>query len=205
MHPYQNKLIELILKNNMIQFGDFVLKSGKKSHFFFNAGKFNDGFLFSEVGEYYADAIMEKQIHFDVLFGPAYKGIPLVVSTAMMLWQKYQKRVAFAYNRKESKEHGEGGQIVGAELKGRVLLIDDVLTAGTALKQSAQFIQANRAQLAAALVLLNRQETIENSEETWAVRLEKELSIPIFSLITLADIMAYIEKHDEFKGMKFQF
>lgn len=189
---YQKTFIDLALKHSALRFGDFTLKSGRQSPYFFNAGTFSTGLALKTLGECYAKAIITSGLQFDMLFGPAYKGIPLVCTTAMALSAQQDYPVCF--NRKEAKDHGEGGQIIGAPLKGRVLVIDDVITAGTALRESFQLIQASGAQIAGVMVALDRQE--KGQDQLSAIQeLEKTFDIPVKSIITFADIREYVN-HD---------
>src|SRR5690349_7792230 len=136
MHDYQTRFIELALARNALRFGTFTLKSGRESPYFFNAGLFSDGEAAAALGRCYADALVQSGLQFDVLFGPAYKGIPLVTATAIALAEHHRRNVPYAFNRKEAKDHGEGGNVVGATLRGRVVIVDDVITAGTAIRES---------------------------------------------------------------------
>jgi orotate phosphoribosyltransferase len=194
MKDYQRNFIEFALENKVLTFGEFVLKSGRLSPFFFNTGMFRTGKALSKLGGYYASAIVDHNIEYDVLFGPAYKGIPLVVSTACALYQSYGQDSAYAFNRKELKDHGEGGDIVGAPLNGRVLLIDDVITAGTAIRQSIKLIERVQAHLHAVVVTLDRQECALDSNLSAIEELETSLGIRIYSIITLQDIITYLQE-----------
>lgn len=192
MEHYQKAFIEFAIQNNVLRFGEFTLKSGRQSPYFFNAGLFSSGLALARLGQFYADAIINADIYFDRLFGPAYKGIPLVASTAIALAEHHQQDYPYTFNRKEVKDHGEGGVLVGAPLSGgKVLLIDDVISAGTAIRESMTILQAQGAQLAGIMISLNRQElgqgnrsAIEEVEEQWGVR--------VFSIITLDDVMTYL-------------
>src|SRR5580698_7718941 len=157
MQPYQLTFIDLALKREALRFGRFTLKSGRESPYFFNAGLFNDGESLGVLGHCYAGSIIGSGIGFDMLFGPAYKGIPLAAVTAVALSSEHGRSVPFAFNRKEAKDHGEGGSIVGAKLAGRVLIVDDVITAGTAVRESLELIRAAGAQVAGVALALDRQ------------------------------------------------
>ena len=196
MKYYQQQFIELILQKKILQFGDFTLKSGRKSPYFFNAGLFNSGAILRRIGMYYAMAIQDSGLPYDVLFGPAYKGIPLVCSTAIAL-ARYNVDAFFAFNRKEPKDHGEGGQIIGAPLHGKVLLIDDVITAGTAVSQAMQLVNAEGATVSGVVVALDRQEKREGNLSV-IEELQKEHGIPVISIVTFNDLIAFVEKTPEF-------
>ena len=158
MKPYQRQFIEFALNKQVLKFGEFTLKSGRKSPYFFNAGLFNTGRDLALLGRFYAEALVDSGIEFDLLFGPAYKGIPIATTTAVALAEHHDKDLPYCFNRKEAKDHGEGGNLVGSALQGRVMLVDDVITAGTAIRESMEIIQANGATLAGVLISLDRQE-----------------------------------------------
>jgi orotate phosphoribosyltransferase len=158
MKPYQRDFIHFALENDVLKFGEFKLKSGRISPYFFNAGAFNTGVKIARLGRFYATALQDANIAYDVLFGPAYKGIPLVTSVAIALDYHFQIDKPYCFNRKETKSHGEGGNIVGANLQGRILIVDDVITAGTAVNEAVGIIQAAQAQLAGVIIALDRQE-----------------------------------------------
>lgn len=200
MQPYQQDFIDFCIQNNVIRFGEFTLKSGRISPYFFNAGSFNTGLTIAKLGQFYAAAIKESGIEFDVLFGPAYKGIPLVVSTAIALAEKYNIDKPFCFNRKVAKDHGEGGNLVGAPLKGKVFVIDDVITAGTAIGETVEIIEQNDgAALCGVCVSLNRQE--KGKGELSAIQeIEEKYNIPVTSIITLQDLMVYTENSPTFSG-----
>src|SRR5690554_5968250 len=160
MEAYKTQFIEFALARGALKFGDFTLKSGRQSPYFFNAGTFNSGASLAALGRYYADAIVNSGLEFDMLFGPAYKGIPLVAAVAVALAEHHGRDLPWAFNRKEAKDHGEGGWLVGAPLQGRVLVIDDVITAGTAIREVATLFARTEAKMAAVLVALDRQEQI---------------------------------------------
>lgn len=158
MKAYQREFIEFALEKQVLKFGEFTLKSGRKSPYFFNAGLFNTGRDLARLGRFYAAALVDSGIEFDVLFGPAYKGIPIATTTAVALADHHDVDTPYCFNRKEAKDHGEGGNLVGSKLEGRVMLVDDVITAGTAIRESMELIQANKADLAGVLVAIDRQE-----------------------------------------------
>jgi orotate phosphoribosyltransferase len=184
--------IELCLGLGVLRFGEFKLKSGRLSPYFFNAGGFNTGRALAELGRHYADAIERSGWQFDVLFGPAYKGIPLVAATSVALADRYGRDVPWAFNRKEAKDHGEGGSIVGAPLRGRVLIVDDVITAGTAIREAIEIITAAGGQPAGVVLALDRQE--RGTGRLSAVQeVEQTLRLPVASILRLADLIEYLE------------
>jgi orotate phosphoribosyltransferase len=185
--------IELCLRLGVLRFGEFKLKSGRLSPYFFNAGLFNTGGALAELGRHYATAIDKAQWQFDVLFGPAYKGIPLVAAASIALSDRYGRDVPWAFNRKEAKDHGEGGSIVGTPLRGRVLIIDDVITAGTAIREAVEIITAAGAQPAGVVLALDRQE--RGTGQLSAVQeVEQTLQLPVTSILKLADLIDYLER-----------
>jgi len=197
MHDYKKDFIQFCLDNKVIRFGEFTLKSGRKSPYFFNAGLFNTGEMIARLGEFYAHAINEANLNFDMLFGPAYKGIPLVVSTAIALAQKHNIDKPFCFNRKTPKEHGEGGKLIGAPLQGKVLLIDDVITAGTAIREIMPLLSENQAQLGGVCIALDRQE--QGTGKISAIKeIEQQYNISVINIITLEDILVYLQNSPEF-------
>lgn len=192
MHAYQTDFIELARKHDVLKFGEFTLKSGRISPYFFNAGAFCSGGALALLGRCYAERIIESGIQFDVLLGPAYKGIPLATATAVALADQYGRDIPFAYNRKEAKGHGEGGVLVGAPLRGRVLIIDDVITAGTAVREVIAMIMEAGAQLAGVAVGLNRKER-GAGEHSATQELEQAYGVPVISIIDMDHIIAYLE------------
>lgn len=196
MRDYQQAFIEFAITNQVLRFGEFKLKSGRLSPYFFNAGLFNTGQALAKLGQYYAAAIKESGIKFDVLFGPAYKGIPLAASCAVALYEHQQTDIPYSFNRKEAKDHGEGGNIVGAALQGRILIIDDVITAGTAIRESMEIIQAAGAQPAGVVIALDRQE--KGQGELSAIQeVEQHYQIPVLSIIKLEHLISYIESNPD--------
>jgi orotate phosphoribosyltransferase len=197
MQENKKRFIELAIRYQVLRFGEFTLKSGRISPYFFNAGLFNSGYALAELGSCYAQTIIEKDINYDVLFGPAYKGIPLVAAIAYALSVNYGIDKPYAFNRKETKDHGEGGLIVGAELNGRVLIVDDVITAGTAIREAVDIIQAAGATTSAVLIALDRQE--KGKTELSAIQeVKRDYGIDVFSIITMADLIDYLASDDSF-------
>ena len=197
MQHYQQEFIELALANQALCFGDFTLKSGRVSPYFFNAGLFSGGAALALLGRCYAAAIVESGVEFDVLFGPAYKGIPLAAVTAVALAEHHGRDLPFAYNRKEAKDHGEGGIIVGAPLQGRILIIDDVITAGTAVREVVSIIEQHDAQAAGVVIGLNRQE--RGKGELSAIQeVQQQYDIPVVSIVALQQIVEYLEQQTNF-------
>lgn len=191
LQDFQKEFIEFVISNGILRFGEFTLKSGRVSPYFFNAGLFNTGEALSFIGRSYAAAIKHADIDYDLLFGPAYKGIPLVSVTAAALAQEYQINKPYCFNRKEAKEHGEGGLTVGAPLQGRVLIIDDVITAGTAVREVMTLLKQTGAHAAGIVVALDRQERGNNSLSA-IQEIEQEYGIPVISLINLQQLMEYL-------------
>jgi orotate phosphoribosyltransferase len=185
--------IDLCLELGVLRFGEFKLKSGRLSPYFFNAGLFNSGRALAELGRAYAQAIQRAGIDFDVLFGPAYKGIPLVATTAVALADHHGRSMPWAFNRKEAKDHGEGGNIVGAPLKGRVLIVDDVITAGTAIREATDIIRAAGADPVGVVLALDRQERGQGSLSA-VQEVEQVLRLPVTSILRLADLIDYLRQ-----------
>lgn len=204
MHDYQREFIEFALDQQALLFGDFTLKSGRKSPYFFNAGVFNTGRALAQLGHYYAAALIASCLNYDVLFGPAYKGIPLVSAAAIALATDYNQDKPFCFNRKVAKDHGEGGVIVGAPLKGRVVIVDDVITAGTAVRESMKHIEQAQAQLAGILIALDRQE--KGLGALSAIQeIEQQHSINVIRIISLSDLVQYLQENSKFKHLVDQF
>ncbi|HLR16890.1 MAG TPA: orotate phosphoribosyltransferase [Alcanivoracaceae bacterium] len=192
MQAYQREFIQFAMQQEALKFGEFTLKSGRKSPYFFNAGTFNTGKTLAQLGRFYADAIIASGIEFDMLFGPAYKGIPLVAAVAVALAEHYDRDVPWAFNRKEAKDHGEGGWLVGAPLAGNVLVIDDVITAGTAIREVASMLAETPAHMCGVVVALDRQE--KGQRELSAIQeVEQSLQIPVACIVDLGDIIMYLD------------
>jgi len=191
MEAYKTQFIEFALARGALKFGDFTLKSGRQSPYFFNAGTFNSGAALAALGRYYADAIVASGLKFDMLFGPAYKGIPLVAAVAVALAEHHGLDLPWAFNRKEAKDHGEGGWLVGAPLQGKVLVIDDVITAGTAIREVAALFEKTEASMAAVLVALDRQEKGQGALSA-IQEVEQVLGVPVRSIVGLSDIIQYL-------------
>ncbi len=195
MHPFQARFVEYCLQRSALKFGEFTLKSGRVSPYFFNAGIFNRGADLAALSQFYAEAIQQSGIEFDLLFGPAYKGIPLAAITASALYQQYQRDIPYAFDRKEAKDHGEGGRIVGAEISGRVMIIDDVITAGTAIRQSLQLIESLGASVCAVTVALDRQE--KGQGEFSAIQELEQLGVTAIPIIRLEHILEYLSRANQ--------
>jgi len=198
MQAYKTQFLELALELGVLRFGKFELKSGRISPYFFNAGLFNTGYAAAKLGRCYASAVTEQGIEFDMLFGPAYKGITLVALAAAALAEHHDLDYPFAFNRKETKDHGEGGASIGAEISGRVLILDDVITAGTAIKEAIEIIKSAGAEPAGVLVALDREEVGTKSRVSAVQELEQELSIPIRSIVSLTDLVEHLEEDEEY-------
>lgn len=191
LQDYKTEFIEFAIQRNVLRFGEFTLKSGRISPYFFNAGLFNTGGDLAKLGRYYAAALQTANVDFDVLFGPAYKGIPIATTTAVALANDYNLDVPYCFNRKEAKTHGEGGSLVGSALAGRIMLVDDVITAGTAIRESMQLIKQHDASLAGVLIALDRQE--RGQGELSAIQeVERDFNTQVISIVTLADVVAYL-------------
>ncbi len=180
-----------------LKFGEFTLKSGRLSPYFFNAGAFASGAALAELSQAYADTLVESGLAFDTLFGPAYKGIPLSAATALQLQLRHGRDVPFVYNRKEAKDHGEGGVLVGAPMKGRVVIIDDVISAGTSVRESVQLIRASGATPAAVLIALDRRERGQLSQQSAAQEVQAEFGIPVLAVAGLLDLLEWVAEDPE--------
>ena len=198
MQDYKKHFIRLAIQYQVLRFGEFTLKSGRVSPYFFNAGLFNTGHALSELGKSYAAALVAQQLDYDVLFGPAYKGIPLVATLAVALSVSHGIDKPYAFNRKEVKDHGEGGSIVGAVLKGKVLIVDDVITAGTAIREAVDIIRAQGGTASAVLIALDRQEK-GKAEKSAVQEVQDDYGIAVHSIITMSDLIDYLESDEQFK------
>lgn len=193
MQPYQREFIRFCLEREVLRFGEFTLKSGRQSPYFFNAGLFNTGSALAALGRFYAAAAVASGAHFDLLFGPAYKGIPLVSATAVALADQHGRDYPWCFNRKEAKDHGEGGTLVGAPLRGRVLIVDDVITAGTAIREVMQIVQAAGAQAVGVVVALDRQE--KGQGELSAIQeVERDFGLRVYSIVSLTQIVEFLRE-----------
>lgn len=200
MQNYQKEFLEFALSQGVLKFGEFTLKSGRLSPYFFNAGLFNTGVSLSRLGKYYAQAIVDSGVEFDVLFGPAYKGIPLAAATAVALADQHGRDVPYCFNRKEAKDHGEGGNLVGAPLQGRVLIIDDVITAGTAIREAMDIIAANGAKAVGVAIALDRMEKGQG-ERSAIQEVESDYDLTVMNIANLALLIRFIEEsgdHDAY-------
>jgi len=198
MQAYKTEFLELALELGVLRFGEFTLKSGRISPYFFNAGLFHSGYAAAKLGRCYAAAVASLDVEFDMLFGPAYKGIQLVCLAAAALAERHDEDYPFAFNRKEAKDHGEGGNIIGAPLAGRVLILDDVITAGTAIREVLDLIRAAGATPAGVLVALDREEVGPKIRVSAVKQLEAELGVPIRSIVSLSDLIDHLEEDKEF-------
>ena len=199
MEQYKRDFIEFALSRNVLKFGEFTLKSGRKSPYFFNAGLFNTGADLARLGEFYAAAIQASAVDFDVVFGPAYKGIPIGTSVSVALFNRYGIDKPVCFNRKEVKDHGEGGNLIGSPLQGKILLVDDVITAGTAIRESMELISANKAELAAVLIALNRKER-GKGERSAIQEVERDYQCQVLSILDLDDVMQCIEQDPRYSS-----
>ncbi|MBU2894621.1 orotate phosphoribosyltransferase [Colwellia sp. D2M02] len=193
MKDYQRDFIEFALAKQVLRFGEFTLKSGRTSPYFFNAGLFKTGGDLARLGRFYAAALVDANIDYDLVFGPAYKGIPIATTTAVALYDHHNVDVPYCFNRKEAKTHGEGGSLVGAELTGKIMLVDDVITAGTAIRESMEIIKAQGAELSGVLIALDRQE--KGQGELSAIQeVERDFGTQVVAIVTLADVVTYLEE-----------
>jgi len=193
MQDYQREFLDFALEVGVLKFGEFTLKSGRVSPYFFNAGLFNKGGSLARLGQFYARAIIDSGIDFDVLFGPAYKGIPLAAITSVALYEQHGLDTPYAFNRKEAKDHGEGGSIVGHPLEGRALIIDDVITAGTAIREAMEIIHAQRATPAGVVIALDRQERGQ-ADRSAIQEVEQTYGIPVASIVKLEHLVSYLDQ-----------
>lgn len=199
MRDYQAEFIDFAIRNKVLQFGEFTLKSGRASPYFFNSGLFNDGGSIGQLGTFYLRAIEHAGLRFDMLFGPAYKGIPLVTAVAIAYAQERSRPLPYSFNRKEEKDHGEGGVVAGSPLHGAVLIIDDVITAGTSVHYSIDLIQRHDASAAAVVIALDRQERGRDDAAASAIEeIERRYGIPVVSIITLDNLIEFLQRQPEY-------
>src|SRR5210317_747923 len=198
MRAYKSEFLDLALELGVLRFGEFTLKSGRVSPYFFNAGLFSSGYAAAKLGRYYASAIADSKVEFDMLFGPAYKGIPLATLAAAALAEHHDVDVPYSFNRKEGKAHGEGGSVVGAPLSGRVLIVDDVITAGTAVREAYQIISGAGANIAGLVISLDRQERGQGAFSA-VQELQQSLGIPVVSIVQLDDLIDILEESSEYE------
>lgn len=196
MQSYQKEFLDFVINTNVLRFGEFTLKSGRVSPYFFNSGLFNSGASIAQLGRYYAAAIENSGIDYDMIFGPAYKGIPLAVTSCVALADHHDKDIPYAFNRKETKDHGEGGIIVGAALQGKVLIIDDVISAGTSIRESIQIIEAAGAQPAGVVIALDRQERGQGKLSA-IQEVAQQFGIQVGSIVKLNDLITYLQDKPE--------
>ncbi len=201
MLPHQRKFLELAMQKNVLRFGEFTLKSGRVSPYFFNAGMFDSGSALAQLGEYYADTLQAENFAFDMLFGPAYKGIPLATALAVALAAQ-GRDVPVAFNRKEAKTHGEGGSLMGAKLQGRVLIVDDVITAGTAIRESIEIIQQAGAQACGVLIALDRQERGQTGTRSAAQEVSAEFGLPVLAIAGLHELLLMADENPALQAYK---
>lgn len=213
MKGYQREFIEFCLANDVLRFGSFTLKSGRVSPYFFNAGLFNSGKSITSIGRFYAAAILDQQFKYDVLFGPAYKGVPLVVASSIALYMDHQIDAPYSFNRKEKKDHGEGGNIVGTPLEGDILVVDDVITAGTAINESIQIIKDSKANLCGVIVAVDRAEIAPDGSGKSAIQaIQEQNGVPVRAIITIDHIIefmtekgTYVQELEQMKAYKAQY
>ncbi len=198
MRNIQHDFIEFLITHNALQFGEFTLKSGRKSPYFFNLGVFHTGKSLAKLGEFYAETLQNSRMHCDILFGPAYKGIPLVTATSVILFEKFNKNLPYCFNRKEKKDHGDEGNFVGAELSGNVVMLDDVITAGTTVRETMSLLKNTNAQLSGIIIAFDRQERGEGKLSA-VQEAVKTQGVPVQSIITLTDVVQYLRERKEFK------
>lgn len=198
MQAYQRDFIRFAIERGVLRFGEFTLKSGRTSPYFFNAGLFNSGSALAQLGRFYAAAVVDSGLDFDVIFGPAYKGIPLAAATAISLAENHQRDLPWCFNRKEAKDHGEGGTLVGSPLNGRVLIVDDVITAGTAIREVMQIIRDQGAEAAGVLIALNRQE--RGQGELSAIQeVERDYGMPVISIVSLTQVLDFLAEDEQLR------
>lgn len=194
-----SEFIDFLIHENALQFGEFTLKSGRKSPYFFNLGVFHTGAALAQLGEFYAQTLVKSRMHYDVLFGPAYKGIPLVTATTIILAEKFNKNVSYCFNRKEKKAYGDISHFVGAPLHGNIVMLDDVITAGTTVRETVELLKSTTAQLSGIVIAFDRQE--RGAGQLSAVQeVVKHHNVPVQSIITLSDVVLYLSEHKDLKS-----
>ena len=198
MLAFQKEFIEFAIEKGVLCFGEFTLKSGRVSPYFFNSGLFNDGLSLQRLGSYYRQAIEQSGVEFDMLFGPAYKGIPLATAVAISYTNEQQRNLPYCFDRKEEKDHGEGGKTMGAELSGRVMLVDDVITAGTSVRYSKQIIENAGASVSGISIGLDRQERGQGSRSA-IEEIEEDLGIQVISIVSLENLVEFLATQEEMK------
>ena len=198
MPELQQLFIEFLIENHALKFGEFKLKSGRISPYFFNLGVFNSGKTLAKLAEFYAETLIKSRMHCDRLFGPAYKGIPLVAATSIILFEKFNKNMPYCFNRKEAKDHGDKGNFVGAELNGNVVMLDDVITAGTTVRETVSLLQHTEATLSGIIIAFDRQERADGKLSA-VQESAKKYNLPIQSIVTLSDVVQYLSQRKEFK------
>lgn len=198
MQNYKTEFIRFALSRNVLRFGEFTLKSGRVSPYFFNAGLFNTGADLARLGEFYATALQAQKLDYDVIFGPAYKGIPIGTAVSIALFNRFGVDKPVCFNRKEAKDHGEGGNLIGSPLQGKVLLVDDVITAGTAIREAMELISANQAELSSVLIALNRKERGKGVLSA-IQEVERDYQCEVLSIIDLDDLMDFIAQDDKYR------
>ena len=199
MKDYQQAFLDFAIQQDVLRFGEFTLKSGRKSPYFFNFGDFRTGAALSKLGRFYAQAIVDSEVEFDMLFGPAYKGIPLVAAVAMTLARDHGKNYPYAFNRKEVKNYGDGGQIVGAELNGQILIIDDVITSGTAINEAAEIIAQTNGPGAGVVIAFDRQEIGLDQSTTAVQQVEQTLNMSVISVANAGELIEYAESNNMYE------
>ncbi|HEC11743.1 MAG TPA: orotate phosphoribosyltransferase [Acidiferrobacteraceae bacterium] len=202
MKDYQYEFLEFALETGVLRFGEFTLKSGRNSPYFFNTGLFNTGQSLASLGRYYARAIVDSGCAFDMLYGPAYKGIPLVTTTAIALAEHHDRDIPYCFNRKEAKDHAEGGVMVGAELSGSVLIVDDVISAGLSIDESIININGGGAKAAGVFVALNRQEKGQNGTQSAARDIVQRHNLPLYNIVNLELLMEFLKQRHESKHLE---
>ena len=198
MQEYQRHFIEFLLKHKALTFGTFTLKSGRVSPYFFNLGTFQSGSSLAQLGEFYAATLLQSNLPYDMLYGPAYKGIPLVSATAIALYNHHQLDAPYCFNRKEAKDHGDKGTFVGAPMSGRVVMVDDVITAGTTVRETIHLMENLNANLSGVLIAFDRQERGQGKQSA-VQETAKKYGVPVQSIITLSDLISYIHRSDQLK------